>query len=105
KKFPLISVWGIVLNNLSINVNNFFISSLFGARQLGYYSYGYKYLNVPLSLISNNMGQLFYQVCADCYKENKTASKEFVSTLKKLLIISIPIFVLLFFFIEDLFAV
>ncbi|MFC3197100.1 lipopolysaccharide biosynthesis protein [Parapedobacter deserti] len=104
KKFPLISVWGILINNLSVNINTFFISNLYGIKQLGYYSYGYRYLNVPLSLISNNMGQLFYQICADRYKEGKAASKEFLSTLKKLLIICMPVFTVLFFVIEDLFA-
>ncbi|MGV3763835.1 lipopolysaccharide biosynthesis protein [Parapedobacter sp.] len=105
KKFPLISVWGIFINNLSININNFFISNLYGVRQLGYYSYGYRYLNMPLSLISSNMGQLFYQICADCYKENKPATKEFISTFKKLLVICVPVFAVLYFVIEDLFAI
>ncbi len=105
KQFPLVSIWGIFLNNLSVNINNFFISRYFGASQLGFYSYSYRYVNAPLSLISSNMGQLFYQVCAEKHKADKDAGQEFLSTLKKLLVVCIPIFTLLFFFIQDAFVI
>jgi len=104
RKFPLISIWGIFLNNLSVNINNFFISRFFGPIQLGLYSYSYRYINAPLSLISSNMGQLFYQVCADKAKSGEKVDKEFIATLKKLLIICIPLFLVLYFIIEELFA-
>ena len=104
KRFPLISIWGIFLNNLSVNVNNFFISRVFGINQLGFYSYSYKYINAPLSLISSNMGQLFYQICATRYLENKPATKEFLATFKRLVLICLPVFIVLFFVVEDLFT-
>lgn len=104
KKFPLFSIWGIFLYSLSANINSFFISTLYGLGQLGLYSYGTRYLGIPLTLIGNNMGQLFYQVCADCHKKNLPATKEFISTLKKLAIIGFPIFFVLFFTIEDISA-
>jgi O-antigen/teichoic acid export membrane protein len=104
KKFPIFSIWGIFLNNLSANINSFFISNLYGLGQLGFYSYGTRYLSIPLTLIGNNMGQLFYQVCADCHKNNLPATKEFLSTLKKLVILGFPLFFVLFFTIEDLSA-
>ncbi|MFT3702484.1 MAG: oligosaccharide flippase family protein [Agriterribacter sp.] len=104
KKFPLISVWGIFLNSLSVNTNNFFIPKIYGIGQLGLYSFGYRYLSIPLSLIGSNMGQLFYQVSSDCYKSNKPATKEFLSTLRKLLYICGPFFLILFFVIENAFA-
>src|SRR5690606_28156503 len=50
KDFPLISIWGVLLNNISLNINNFFISSSFGLTSLGYYSYSYKNLSLPLSI-------------------------------------------------------
>ena len=104
KKFPLFSIWGLFLYSLSANINSFFISTLYGLGQLGLYSYGTRYLGIPLSLIANNMGQLFYQVCADCHKKNLPATKEFLSTLKKLAVIGFPIFFVLFFTIEDISA-
>ncbi|WP_344981935.1 lipopolysaccharide biosynthesis protein [Compostibacter hankyongensis] len=104
KDFPLISTWGIFLNSSSININNFFISNLFGVNQLGFYSYSYRYLNIPLSLISTNMGQLFFQICADCHKEKRDAKKEFISTLKKLLTICTPFFLILYFIVVDVLA-
>lgn len=103
KKFPLISVWGILLNNLAINLNNFFISRFFGLDLLGQYSYSYRYLNLPLSVISNNMGQIFFQVCAEKYRKGESAEFEFKSTLKKMMIICFPIFIILYFLVEDIF--
>ncbi|MND81061.1 colanic acid exporter [compost metagenome] len=103
KRFPLISVWGMFLNNVSLNLNSFFIARFFGAGQLGFYSYSYRYINAPLSLISSNMGQLFYQVCTECYLKGKPANKEFLATLKRLILICAPIFIVLYFIIEDAF--
>src|SRR5690606_33357390 len=66
--------------------------------------YSFKYLNAPLSLISTNMGQLFYQVCSEKQQQMSSVREEFISTLKKLLIICVPVFVILYFTIEDLFV-
>ncbi|MFB5944274.1 lipopolysaccharide biosynthesis protein [Albibacterium profundi] len=104
KDFPIISTWGILLNSIGVSMNNFFISGMYGVGQLGYYSYSYRYLNVPLSLISNNVSQLFFQLCTECAKENRSARNEFLTTFKKLLYISLPFFFVMFFFVEDLFA-
>lgn len=104
KDFPLISIWGVLLNNISLNINNFFISGSFGLTSLGYYSYSYKNLSLPLSIISNNIGQVFYQKCLENKNNFRSSKGVFVSTVKKLVLITGPIFVLLFFFIEDLFS-
>lgn len=105
KKFPLVSTWGVFLNSLSLNINNFFISYFFGMGQLGLYSYSFRYINAPLSLISTNMGQLFFQICADRQRDNNLAGKEFISTLKKLLVVCLPVFTLLYFIIQDVFVI
>ncbi|MGK9126742.1 oligosaccharide flippase family protein [Olivibacter sp. SA151] len=104
KKFPIVSSWGVILNSISLNINNFFISNLYGVNTLGFYSYGYRYLNLPLSLVSNNVSQVFYQVCSECQKNSSNAKSEYISTLKKIIVISAPFFLVLFFIVEDLFA-
>jgi O-antigen/teichoic acid export membrane protein len=50
------------------------------------------------------MGQLFFQVSSDCYKNDTPATEAFLSTLKKLVVIALPVFTLLFFTIEDISA-
>jgi O-antigen/teichoic acid export membrane protein len=104
KNFPLISVWGILLTNASTSINNFFISRFFGLNQLGFYSYSYRYLNIPLALVGTSLGQIFFQVCAEKNKLNQDARDVFISTLKKLIIIMFPLLLVTFFVIEDLFA-
>lgn len=105
KNFPLISSWGMLLNVFSLHANNFFINRLFGLNTLGFYSYSYKYLAVPLSLISTNMGQVFYQACVEENSRDGNTGTLFVSTLKKLLVICFPIFFILYFVVEDAFAI
>lgn len=103
KQFPLVSIWGVFINDLSININNFVIPRLFGMNALGFYSYSFKNLNMPLGLISRNIGQVYYQQCIEVKKSNGDLARLFGSVFKKLAILVIPIFVLLYFSIESLF--
>ncbi|RLA83044.1 MAG: hypothetical protein DRG78_05550 [Epsilonproteobacteria bacterium] len=59
---------------------------------------------MPSALIGNSIGQVFFQ---EATKEKQLTGKaihSFSSTLKKLIIIGIPSFGVLFFIVEDLFA-
>ena len=104
KEFPLVSSWGVLLNSASVSLNNFFISSLYGLNQLGFYSYSFRYLNMPLSLVSSNLGQLLFQVCAENIREKKDSRPIFLSTLKKIIIVSTPFFLALYFSVEYIFV-
>ena len=102
--FPKFSVWGIFLNTFSQNFVNFFISSLYSTTTLGYYSYGFRYLSLPAGLIGNSFGQVYMQEISEARQKDGRADKEFVSTLKKLLFLSLPAFIIGFFFIEEVFV-
>lgn len=102
--FPKYSVGGIFLNTLSLNIINFFISSIYSLSSVGFYSYAYKYLGFPLTLIGNSIGQVYFQKLAEVKSNNEAALNEFKKAAKKLIILSIVIFFPLFFIVEDLFA-
>lgn len=104
RKFPIYSTWGTFLNTFSLNCSNFFINAIYTLSQLGYYSYGYKYLSLPVSLIGNSVSQVYVQKAAEERNEFGNCKDLFISTFKKLLFISLAIFSLLFFIVEDLFA-
>jgi O-antigen/teichoic acid export membrane protein len=61
KKFPLIDTWGILLNNISIQMPVFMLSWFFSQVVVGYYSQGYRLLQVPLLLIAQSVSQVFFQ--------------------------------------------
>lgn len=105
KKFPLISIWGVLLNNISLNLNNFIIPKFFGMQNLGLYSYGFRNLSMPLNLISGNIGQVYYQKSIELKNNFSNQTSLFLSIAKKIIFITLPIFTFLFFFIEDLFEI
>jgi O-antigen/teichoic acid export membrane protein len=59
---------------------------------------------MPSALIGGAIGQVFFQQATKEKHETGRAINSFNSTIKKLLIIGIPSFGILFFIVEDLFA-
>ncbi len=104
KDFPKFSMWAILSNTLSTHLTNILISSFFSIGTLGFYSLVQRLLGMPSSLIGGSIGQVFFQ---EATKEKQTTGKainSFNSTVKKLIIIGVPSFGILFFIVEDLFA-
>jgi O-antigen/teichoic acid export membrane protein len=104
KDFPKYAMWAILFSKLSINFINILISAFFSIKILGFYSFAQKLLSMPSSLIGASIGQVFLQEAA---KEKQLTGKTintFFSTIKKLFFIAFPSFGILFFIVEDLFA-
>ncbi|HFU75798.1 MAG TPA: hypothetical protein ENK66_06065 [Arcobacter sp.] len=104
KNFPKFSMWAILLNTLSIHLTNIFIPAFFSIATLGFYSLVQRVLGLPSTLIGNAIGQVFFQQATTEKQLTGKAIHAFNSTLKKLFIIGLPSFGLLFFIVEDLFA-
>lgn len=102
--FPKFSLWGIFFNTLSVNLSNLFISWFYTLSSVGYYSHAYRYLGLPVALMSKSIGQVYFQKLSVAKLDKDVAVKVFFSTLKKLTIASLAIFVPLFFIIEELFS-
>lgn len=103
KKFPLFSLPSVLLNSITLNSTNFFITSLFSAQTLGFYSLSNKILGLPSVVIGRSIGQVYYQEACKIRGLNKSISPIFLSTFKKLSLISVPIFVMLYFIIAPVF--
>jgi len=104
KKFPIFSLPSALANVLAGHFSNILISSFYSISTLGFYSFVERILGIPSALIGNSIGQVYYEEGIRERQESGWVIDTFNSTLKKLLIIALPSFSILFFIVEDLFA-
>jgi len=104
KDFPKFSMLAIFSNTLSTHLINILISSFYSVATLGFYSLVQKLLGMPSALIGSSIGQVFFQQATKEKQETGKAINSFNSTVKKLIMIGLPSFGILFFIVEDLFA-
>ncbi|SHI49757.1 lipopolysaccharide biosynthesis protein [Pseudozobellia thermophila] len=102
--FPKFSMWGVFLNTTSVNLTNFFVSSFYSLNYVGFYSYSTRYIGLPISLIGNSIGQVFFQKLSEERNNGQKAYTIFKSTFKKLALLGSIIFLPAFFIIEDAFV-
>jgi O-antigen/teichoic acid export membrane protein len=104
KNFPKFSMPATLANTLSKHLFNILISTFFSITTLGYYSLSERLLGLPSALIGGAIGQVYYQHAVKEKQEEGVIIKSFLNTLKKLFIIAITIYGILYFFVEDIFA-
>ena len=92
-------------NVLTQNVMNISVSTIYSISVLGFYSFATRIIAVPTNLIGTSIGQVFYQQAIREKQETGKSIKTFRAVLTKLTILSLIIFFILFFFIEDIFAI
>ncbi len=102
--FPKFSTWSILANTLAYNLTNIFISTVYSASTLGFYSLGNTAIGMPSSLLGNSVGQVFFEKANEEKNRTGRAVHTFNSTFRGLLLIAVPTFVILYFVVEDLFA-
>jgi len=95
---------GAIASTFSKNFTEILISTFFGIATLGFYSLVDRVLSMPAALIGGSISQVYFQQAADEVKKEGNAIKTFKSTTKKLLIIAIPAFLILYFVVEDIFT-
>lgn len=61
QRFPLYSTWAALLNVISWQLPIFLLSYFFSSTVVGYYSLGFRILQVPMSLIGAAIAQVFFQ--------------------------------------------
>ena len=104
KDFPKFSMWAILANTLSMHLVNILISSFYSVATLGFYSLVQRILGMPSALIGTSVSQVFFQ---EATKEKQLTGKvinSFNNTMKKLIIVGLPSFGILYFIVEDLFT-
>lgn len=61
RKFPLVDSWSGLLNTVSINLPALLLASFFSPSVVGFYSLGYRILNLPMTLVGSAIAQVFFQ--------------------------------------------
>ncbi len=61
RRFPLYSTWAALLNVISWQLPIFMLSYFFSTTVVGYYSLGFRILQLPMSLIGASIAQVFFQ--------------------------------------------
>lgn len=64
RKFPIYSTWSTLLNNLSWQLPTLLLSYFFSAQVVGYYALSASLLGLPMNLVGNSIGQVFFQAAA-----------------------------------------
>ena len=102
--FPKFSLLASLANNLSFNLINIFVPMIYSLSTLGFYSLAEKMLGIPSSFIGTSIAQVFFQEGALEKQRTGKVICTFDGALKKLIVISIPVFGVLFFVVEDVFG-
>jgi hypothetical protein len=73
KKFPLYNIWAAFLSNASLYIPGLLLAGYFSPTEAGYYSLGNNLLRLPISLIANSIGQVFFQRSAKAFHNGRLA--------------------------------
>ena len=104
RDFPKYSVLAILANKLSYQLTNIIVSAIYSITTLGYYAHVQRVLGLPSSLIGTSIGRVFIHEASKEKQNTGKAIQTFKSTMRKLILIGLPIFAFLFMIVEDLFA-
>lgn len=87
KKYPLLSSCGALLDGVAVQVPVLFVAKLFGAATTGLFSMTFKIINMPMTLISNSIGQVLYQRISTIYNDDPKKLRNFVLKILALLVL------------------
>lgn len=104
-KFPLVNMWGALLNTASYTVPPLFLSIYFTKSVVGYFSLSNRLVLLPLTLIGNAIGQVFFQRASKTYSTNGDLAKVVGSVFRRLVNIGLFPAILLTIVGQDLIVV
>jgi len=106
KDFPKYSVPTTLLDVMSLQAPIFMLSSLYlSSAMVGFYSFANRILQFPSGLISSSIGQVFYQSFAQLQNDKNAQLQLLYSTWKKLFLLGIIPFSIIFFLGEEIFTI
>jgi len=104
-KFPKFSLPSTFVNTTTLNLTPILISSFFSMTTLGFYSLSLRIIGVPSRVLGNSFSQVFYQKATEMFNNNNKVEPIFVKTLLRLLMVGVPPFLILYFFVEPIFEI
>jgi O-antigen/teichoic acid export membrane protein len=104
KSFPLYSAPADFVNVFAKELPVLMLSGYYGPSIVGFYMLNKRMLDAPLFLLSNSILEVFRQKASEDYNKYGNCRSIYISTLKKLSLIAIIPFTILFFIAPMLFA-
>ena len=90
RRFPQFSMGSALLNSLGIYFPPFLLALLYGMQVVGWYSLGQRIIALPMLLVGNSVGQVYFGEAARLRQENPPALLDlFFKTTRRLLILGI----------------
>lgn len=96
--FPKYNLFSNLSNILTSQIPFFMIPKIFTLSLSGYFFFAQRIISIPSSLIATSISQVYFQKMSENKKNNKKNFPLFIKTLKKLVVISLPIALIIFFF-------
>lgn len=104
-EFPKISLWAMLISTSSTQLVNILISIYYNITTLGFYSLVQRVLGMPSALMGTSISQVFLQQAAEEEQKTGQVIQTFNATFKRLIIIGVPSFIFLYYYIQDIFVI
>ncbi|WP_187385846.1 lipopolysaccharide biosynthesis protein [Aliarcobacter cryaerophilus] len=104
-KFPKYNLSSNFLENISSQVPIFLLGAFFNTAVVGFYSLSQRVISIPIGIFGRSVGDVFRQEAIKQLNEKGNCREIFVSTFKKLLLISLLPFSLFYFAAPELFNI
>jgi O-antigen/teichoic acid export membrane protein len=101
RRFPMFTLPAGLMNVLSTHLVNILISAFYSISILGSYSLVQRILNLPLQLISDSIGQNYFERASSEYQNHDNFATTFKHTVFHLFMVAIIIFPIIYLSIED----
>ncbi|WP_296527368.1 oligosaccharide flippase family protein [Rhodoferax sp.] len=92
KRFPLYVLPSSLLATLGMNAPPFLFQTMFSLQEVGYYAIANRFLMVPSSLVGGAVAEAFRAEFVDRHKLGIKNAVFFRNTLRKLVLVALPIF-------------
>jgi len=103
RKFPIFNLPNALIDALRLSGISILIAKFFSTATLGQFSLAWKMIQAPITLIGGSISQVFFQKIASAKRTDlDLIVKRF---LLKASVIALPIFIMLYLFATDLFAI
>lgn len=104
KSFAFVNSPHALIDSLLDNGIVFVISIAFGNIVLGWYSWAFRALKVPVSMIGSAVGQVFFERAATINRENQSVRPLMWRIHRNMAAVASPVFLLILLFGPDIFA-
>jgi O-antigen/teichoic acid export membrane protein len=97
RDFPRYAFPAGLANATTLNISNLLITSIYSVNDVGQFSLANRIIGAPNVLIAQSVSQVYYQKACEEIKIRGNCKSIFLSTLKKLIVLVVPIYIPLIF--------